>query len=205
MKRKTLKSIACATIMALTLSVTACGGSGDTAPAADTEATDDAAESEATTDDAAESEATNDNAAESESTDDAATADDAAEADAEAESTDDTAAATGETVESLLNDPAAKAQYEEAFAEYEEQGMTVAVDAKGNELLMSLTIQDASLITDETAGQLQSALDQSESVFAALAAALDTSVGGEPGTCTYSVSYLDPDGNVLAEKSFKAE
>lgn len=205
MKRKTLKSIACATIMALTLSVTACGGSGDTAPAADTEATDDAAESEAATDDAAESEAATDDAAESETTDDAAAADDTAEADAEAESTDDTAVAAGETVESLLNDPAAKAQYEEAFAEYEEQGMTVAVDAKGNELLMSLTIQDASLITDETAGQLQSALDQSESVFAALAAALDTSVGGEPGTCTYSVSYLDPDGNVLAEKSFKAQ
>lgn len=204
MKRKTLKSIACATIMALTLSVTACGGSGDTAPAADTEATDDAAESEAATDDAAESEAATDDAAESETTDDTAAADDTAEADAEAESTDDTAAA-GETVESLLNDPAAKAQYEEAFAEYEEQGMTVAVDAKGNELLMSLTIQDASLITDETAGQLQSALDQSEAVFAALAAALDTSVGGEPGTCTYSVSYLDPDGNVLAEKSFKAQ
>lgn len=199
MKRKTLKTIACATIMALTLSVTACGGSDDTASAVETETTDDAAESEAETEDAAESETTDDAA------EDTAATDDAAEADAEEEGTDDTAAATGDTVESLLNDPAAKAQYEEAFAEYEEQGMTVAVDAKGNELLMSLTIQDASLITDETAAQLQSALDQSESIFAALAAALDTSVGGEPGTCTYSVSYLDPDGNVLAEKSFKAE
>ncbi len=204
MKRRTLKSIACATIMALTLSVTACGGSDDAAPAAETESTDDATESEATTDDAAESEATTDDAADTEAADDTATTDDAAEADVEEKSTDDTAA-TGETIESLLKDPAVKAQYEEAFAEYEEQGMTVAVDAKGNELLMSLTIQDASLITDETAGQLQSALDQSESVFAALAAALDTSVGGEPGTCTYSVSYLDPDGKVLAERSFKAE
>lgn len=81
MKRRTLKSIACATIMALTLSVTACGGSDDTAPAAETESTDDATESEATTDDAAESEATTDDAADTEAADDTATTDDAAEAD----------------------------------------------------------------------------------------------------------------------------
>ena len=39
MKRKSLKFIACAAIMAMTLSVTACGGSDDTAPAAETEET----------------------------------------------------------------------------------------------------------------------------------------------------------------------
>jgi hypothetical protein len=43
------------------------------------------------------------------------------------------------------------------------------------------------------------------SVFSGLAGALDSSVGGEAGTCTYSVSYLDPDGNVLAEKSYTAK
>ena len=36
MKRRSLKFIACAAIMAMSLSVTACGGSDDAAPAAET-------------------------------------------------------------------------------------------------------------------------------------------------------------------------
>ena len=201
MKRKSLKFIACAAIMAMSLSVTACGGSDDAAPAAETEAADDAAETETPADDAAETETPAEDA----------TGDDAAEAEPETEETEDegadTAAATGETVESLLNDPAVKAQYEEKFAEYEEQGMTVSVSAKGNELMMSLTFKDASQVTDEVGEQLQAALDDDAmaSVFSGLAGALDSSVGGEAGTCTYSVSYLDPDGNVLAEKSYTAK
>ena len=201
MKRRSLKFIACAAIMAMSLSVTACGGSDDAAPAAETEAADDAAETETPADDA-----TGDDAAEAETETEAED-----EAEPETEETEDegadTAAATGETVESLLNDPAVKAQYEEKFAEYEEQGMTVSVSAKGNELMMSLTFKDASQVTDEVGEQLQAALDDDAmaSVFSGLAGALDSSVGGEAGTCTYSVSYLDPDGNVLAEKSYTAK
>jgi hypothetical protein len=201
MKRRSLKFIACAAIMAMSLSVTACGGSDDAAPAAETEAADDAAETETPAEDA-----TGDDAAEAETETEAED-----EAEPETEETEDegadTAAATGETVESLLNDPAVKAQYEEKFAEYEEQGMTVSVSAKGNELMMSLTFKDASQVTDEVGEQLQAALDDDAmaSVFSGLAGALDSSVGGEAGTCTYSVSYLDPDGNVLAEKSYTAK
>lgn len=201
MKRRSLKFIACAAIMAMSLSVTACGGSDDAVPAAETEAADDAAETETPAEDA-----TGDDAAEAETETEAED-----EAEPETEETEDegadTAAATGETVESLLNDPAVKAQYEEAFAEYEEQGMTVSVSAKGNELMMSLTFKDASQVTDEVGEQLQAALDDDAmaSVFSGLAGALDSSVGGEAGTCTYSVSYLDPDGNVLAEKSYTAK
>ena len=44
MKRKSLKLIACAAIMAMTLSVTACGGSDETAPAAETEETTEVAD-----------------------------------------------------------------------------------------------------------------------------------------------------------------
>ena len=190
MKRRSLKFIACAAIMAMSLSVTACGGSDDAAPAAETEAADDAAETETPAEDA-----TGDDAAEAETETEAED-----EAEPETEETEDegadTAAATGETVESLLNDPAVKAQYEEKFAEYEEQGMTVSVSAKGNELMMSLTFKDASQVTDEVGEQLQAALDDDAmaSVFSGLA-----------GACTYSVSYLDPDGNVLAEKSYTAK
>lgn len=193
MKRRTLKFIACAAIMAMTLSVTACGGSDDAAPAAETEA---APEAEAETETEAEPEAETETETEAEP-----------EAEAAEDESADAAAATGETVESLLKDPAAKAQYEEAFASYEEQGMSVDVDAKGNDLIMSLTIKDASLITDEAVAQLQAALDDDAmaSIFSGLAGALDESVGGEKGTCTYAVRYLDPDGKVLAEKTFKAE
>ena len=148
MKRRSLKFIACAAIMAMTLSVTACGGSDDAAPATETEAADDAAETETPAEDAA-----GDDAAEAETETEAED-----EAEPETEETEDegadTAAATGETVESLLNDPAVKAQYEEAFAEYEEQGMTVSVSATGNELMMSLTFNDASQVTDEVGAQL---------------------------------------------------
>ncbi len=184
MKRRSLKFIACAAIMAMSLSVTACGGSDDAAPAAETEAADDAAETETPAEDA-----TGDDAAEAETETEAED-----EAEPETEETEDegadTAAATGETVESLLNDPAVKAQYEEKFAEYEEQGMTVSVSAKGNELMMSLTFKDASQVTDEVGEQLQAALDDDAmaSVFSGLAGALDSSVGGEAGTCYYSQS-----------------
>ncbi len=118
MKRRSLKFIACAAIMAMTLSVTACGGSDDAAPATETEAADDAAETETPAEDAA-----GDDAAEAETETEAEPeAEDAAEPETEEAEDEgaDTAAATGETVESLLNDPAVKAQYEEAFAEYEE-------------------------------------------------------------------------------------
>lgn len=203
MKRRTLKFIACAAIMAMTLSVTACGGSDDAAPATETEAPAED-ETEAPADDAADTETPADDAAEAE----AEPEEDTTEPEAEAEDEGaDTAAAGDVTVESLLDDPAVKAQYEEAFAEYEEQGMTVSVSAKGNELSMSLTFQDASQATDEAAAQLQAALDNDTmaSAFKVLAGSLDEAVGGETGTCTYSVSYLDPDGKVLAEKSYKAE
>lgn len=97
MKRRSLKFIACAAIMAMSLSVTACGGSDDAAPAAETEAADDAAETETPAEDA-----TGDDAAEAETETEAED-----EAEPETEETEDegadTAAATGETVESLLN------------------------------------------------------------------------------------------------------
>ena len=188
--------------MAMTLSVTACGGSDDAAPATETEAPAEDAAEETPAEDTAEAEPETE--AEPEAEAEAEPEADAAEAEDESA---DTAAATGATVESLLKDPAVKAEYEEAFASYEEQGMTVAVDAKGNDLMMSLTIQDEALVTDEAVEQLQAALDDDSmaSVFNALAAALDTSVGAEAGTCTYSVSYLGPDGKVLAEKTYKAE
>lgn len=180
MKRKSLKFIACAAIMAMTLSVTACGGSDETAPAAETEETTEVA-------------------------DEAADAETADEPETEAEA--DTTESSDITVESLLSDPEVMAQFEEGVASYKEQGMSVAVEAKGNELIVALTFTDSSLIQDGAAELLESGLDDADTAakFEVLAGSLDQAVGADAGTCAYTVRYLDPDGNVLAERSFTAK
>ena len=211
MKRKSLKFIACAAIMAMTLSVTACGGSDETAPAAETEETTEVADeaADAETEDAdeaadAETEDADEAAdAETEGADEAADAETADEPETEAEA--DTTESSDITVESLLSDPEVMAQFEEGVASYKEQGMSVAVEAKGNELIVALTITDSSLIQDGAAELLESGLDDAAASFEVLAGSLDQSVGADAGTCAYTVRYLDPDGNVLAERSFTAK
>ncbi len=199
MKRKSLKLIACAAIMAMTLSVTACGGSDETAPAAETEETtevaDEAADEET---DVADEEAEVADEATDEETE---VADEATDEEAEAETTE----SSDLTVESLLSDPAVMAQFEEGVASYEEQGMSVTVEAKGNELILSLMITDSSLIQDGAAEQLEAGLDDAAASFEVLAGSLDQAVSADAGTCTYTVRYLDPDSNVLAERSFTAQ
>ena len=224
MKRKSLKFIACAAIMAMTLSVTACGGSDETAPAAETEETTEVADeaADAETEDAdeaadaetegadeaadAETEGADEAAdAETEGADEATDAETADEPETEAEA--DTTESSDITVESLLSDPEVMAQFEEGVASYEEQGMSVAVEAKGNELIVALTFTDSSLIQDGAAELLESGLDDADTAakFEVLAGSLDQAVGADAGTCAYTVRYLDPDGNVLAERSFTAK
>ncbi len=201
MKRKSLKVIACAAIMAMTLSVTACGGSDDAAPEAETEETTEAADVEAEVGE----EPAEDTEAEADAETEAADEVEEETAEEADEAGTDAADASDVTVESLMNDPAVKEQYEEAFASYEEQGMTVAVEATGNELIMSLTITDSSLVQDGAAEQLETGLDALASSFETLAGSLDQAVGADAGTCTYTVRYLDTDGSVLVERSFTAK
>lgn len=182
MKRKSLKFIACAAIMAMTLSVTACGGSDDTAPAAETEET---------TGTEAEPEADVDTEAEAEP-----------EEDAEAE--DDSAAADGQTLEDIFNDPATKSQYESVFEAMGQEGMEVSVEATGNELAVIIKITDSSMVVDGMGETLESALDQQAATFEEQVKQFDEAVG-TPDACTVTMRYLDPDGNVLAEKSFTAQ
>ena len=127
MKRKSLKFIACAAIMAMTLSVTACGGSDDTAPAAETEETTGTeAEPEADVDAEAEPEAEPEADVDTEAE---------AEPEEDAEAEDDSAAADGQTLEDIFNDPATKSQYESVFEAMGQEGMEVSVEATGNELV----------------------------------------------------------------------
>ena len=202
MKRKTLKFLACAAIMAMTLSVTACGGSDDTAPAAETEETTGTeAEPEADVDAEAEPEADVDTEAEPE-----ADVDTEAEAEPEedAEAEDDSAAADGQTLEDIFNDPATKSQYESVFEAMGQEGMEVSVEATGNELAVIIKITDSSMVVDGMGETLESALDQQAATFEEQVKQFDEAVG-TPGACTVTMRYLDPDGNVLAEKSFTAQ
>ncbi len=205
MKRRSLKFIACAVITAMTLSMTACGGS-DAAPAAETgEATEaeTETETEAEPEEAAEPEAETETEAEPEEAAEPE-AETETEAEPEAEAEGDTAA-TGDTLESLLTDPAAKEQYEAIFDSMAEDGMSVGIETKGNELTVIIKIEDSSMIVDGMGEALGGALDGMASQFETMAGQLDTAVGGEAGTCTVIMRYLDPDDNVLAEKSFQAQ
>ena len=210
MKRKSLKFIACAAIMAMTLSVTACGGSDDTAPAAETEETTGTeAVPEAYVDAEAEPEADVDTEAEPEAdvdTEPEADVDTEAEAEPEedAEAEDDSAAADGQTLEDIFNDPATKSQYESVFEAMGQEGMEVSFEATGNELAVIIKITDSSMVVDGMGEALESALDQQAATFEEQVKQFDEAVG-TPGACTVTMRYLDPDGNVLAEKSFTAQ
>ena len=184
--------------MAMTLSVTACGGSDDTASAAETEEAADNeadAEPEAETEAEAEPEADAEPETETEAEPEADAADDA-----EA----DTAEGTYDSLEAFYNDPTVKSTLDTMFDAMGQEGMSIAVDAKDNELIVIIKIEDSSMVVDGMAEALEAALDSQAATFEAQVTQFDDVVG-KPGACTVTMRYLDPDDNVLAEKSFKAQ
>lgn len=137
MKKRTLKAIACAVVMTLTLAVTACGSKT-------------------------------------------------------------------KTVEDYYNQPAVKAVFEEEMKAVEGQGMSVAIDVKGNDFTMIYKYDAGTELPENTGELLEAALEENASVFEEQAAGIDEAIN-QTGACTVIVRYLDPDDNVLAEKSFKAK
>lgn len=200
MKRKTLKLFACAAVMAMTLSVTACGGSGKEDKAADTEAE---AAGAADDKDAAGTEAADDKESAGDETSDGADNADEAGTDASADAGEGDAA-TGTTLEELFQDPAAKSAFDSMTQSMATEGMSASVSAVGNEMIIEVKIEDSSMITEGIGDTLAAAVDAQAETFKTQVKTLDTAVGQE-GACTFTVRYLDPDGNVLTEKSFKAE
>lgn len=202
MKRRTLKSIACAAVMALALSVTACGGSDDAAN------TNDDANVEENAEDAGD--AGQDAAADTEDTtaDTGADTGDAAAdtgAETEADASADGAEGTYATLEDYYNDPAVKSVLDASFEGMSQEGMTLSVEAKENVLTMTCKFEDSSVVVDGIGDTLSAGLDASAAQFEQIAASFDEAVGGAAGTCTFVVRYTDPDDNVLAEKEFKAQ
>ena len=196
MKRRTLKSIACAAIMALALSATACGAK-DAAKTEDKAAVEDAATTEA---DAPEADAEVE-------TPEADTEADAPEADAEAEkpAADDAGSTEGySTLEDYYRDPTVKSALDSALGAMGGDGMALTIDVKENTLTMICKFEDSSVVVDGVGDALLEALETQAATFETQAKTFDDAIG-QAGACTVVVRYTDPDDNVLAEKEFKAQ
>lgn len=195
MKRRAVKSVLCAALMALTLSMTACGGSDDAAKDAATEEQEEASEEEA---EEPEEEAPEETEKPEEEAPEEAEESEAEEAEEEE--------GTATTLEEYLNSTdGAMEAVEQEIAGSNGDGMSVSGEVKGNDFTFNFTIEDASLITDDTAAQLEAGLDATASVFEEMAGQMDDEVGLDRGSIQVVIKYCDPDGNVLAERGFKAQ
>ena len=215
MKRKTLKFIACAATMALTLSVTACGGSDDnTVGTVGVEDADDVEEVEepevedgteveedadvdADTDDEADTESDVDDEIEDIEDDT-----DAVIEDAEEELEDDSE--EYQTLEDYFNNPDVKSLFESLIDAMGAEGLSISYEVSDNDFLMIFQITDSSMIVDGLAEGLAAELDNQAGQFKTQAAQFDSAVG-EEGACTVTVRYTDPDDNVLAEQTYTAD
>lgn len=139
MKRRSMKTILCTALLALTMSVTACGSSDKTLEAY------------------------------------------------------------------LKEDATAMQQLEDQMAAQSDDTVDMSIEVSGNDVVCIGTFKDGIEITAEDAEMLASSLDEVGSVFSAIAGSLDDAIGADKGTVSYGVRYCDSEGNVLAEKSFKAE
>lgn len=220
MKRRTLKWIVCTVIMTLTLSVTACGGSGDPVAAAPVEAddvteTEDEAEPEIEEEPEAESEIEEEPEAEieaevepeeeaeaEEETGDATEA----ESDSDGEKTEEEIAEDEEeyvTLEDYYNDPTVYEALKSVFDAMAGDGMSANCEVKGNEFTVIIKIEDRSRIVDGMGAALDAALNAQEDTFKEQVKLFDEVIGQE-GVCTVIMRYTDPDDNTLAEKAFTA-
>ena len=189
MKRKTLKFMACAAVMALMLSITACGGSdsGDSSSAPDSTTTEDTAGS---------TEVNND---EDETETDVEEGTDAAE---EADAGDDE---YFETLEEAFADPDVKAEMDEQFSSMDMDGMEFSYEVTGNEFIANYKVLDTVIDDpDDFAEQMEPVMDQLGGVFSMIPKAFDEAIGKE-GATSVTVRFLDANDTLLIERSYKAE
>lgn len=188
MKSRTVKTLLCATLMALSLSMTACGGSDDAAPA-----TEEAAPAEEET--PAEEEAPVEEETPAEE-----------EAPAEEETPAEEESSAQKTLEDFMKeDPTAEQQLQEQAAAQGNDQMDMAIEIHGNDVVCVATFKDSVELPDDAADTLNEGIDQLGSAFSGIAGTLDSMIGAEKGTVGYGIRYCDSEGNVLAEATFRAE
>lgn len=184
MKRKTVKTILCAALLTLAMSATACGGS-DSGESAAPAATEEEAP--------VEEEAPKEEEA-------APVEEEAPEEEASAEES------SGKTLEEYLKeDPASEAELREQAAAQGNDTMDMSIEVVGNDFICVGTFKDSVELPEDAAETLEAGMDELGSAFSAIAGVLDEAIGAEKGTVSYGIRYCDSEGNVLAEKSFRAE
>lgn len=181
MKRKTLRFMACAAVMALTLSITACGGG-------DSSANSEPVQSEQDTENEVEAE-----------TEEVETE----EVEAEAEEAEENADGEYATLEDYYNDPTVKSFLDSQYSALAEDGMSASIEVKGNEFIVSVQFEDSSMMVDGIGDALDQMMELQASTFQDAAAEFDAAIG-EDGACKVTVRYLGPDGSVLSENSYTA-
>ena len=226
MKRKALKLFAGMLSMTVLLSIAACGSSDETEKASVTSITEDAGdeteaetktETESTENEAqakAESQDRTEKRAETEPQDKAETQSKMeTQTEPEKEKTKDTEDGTAdgskqyETLEDYFNDSETKNAFDKQIAAFSSDDLTISYDVKGNELICIIKFANNSITgtnADDIKAALDAGLESLSDTFKELAKELDETIGKERA-CTIIVRYTDLDGNVFAEKAFKAD
>ena len=123
------------------------------------------------------------------------------------ETTEDTSGSEeGVTLEDYFNSDAMQALVESTKEQYEEQGITAAMYAEGDELKYDFTVTTMTDLSEEELAAFSDAL--AASMESAASTFQDTADQAKEvvtnDTVTVVVSYFDGDGNVLYTQSFTA-
>ena len=123
------------------------------------------------------------------------------------ETTEDTSGSEeGVTLEDYFNSDAMQALVESTKEQYEEQGITAAMYAEGDELKYDFTVTTMTGLSEEELAAFSDAL--AASMESAASTFQDTADRAKEvvtnDTVTVVVSYFDGDGNVLYTQSFTA-
>lgn len=191
MKRKTVKAYFCVALMALTMSMTACGGSGDGDKGTAVTREEEAAVEEAPEEEEAPVE--EETSAEEEEP-------------AEEEAPEEDAISGQMTLEEYMSmDPTVEQQLKDQAAAQANDQMDMEVEVKGNDIICVATYKDSVELPDDIVEQLNAGMDVVEPALSAIAGMLDDEIGAEKGTVAYVIRYCASDGTVLAEGTFRAE
>lgn len=195
MKRKTLKSIACAAAITLALSVTACGGSNDSASATDSAAVEDTVDTEAAVEELEE--ASDEEAAETDVEEEVE-----ADVEEEADAGDDEYFAS---LEEAFAVPEVKAAMDEQLGSMDMDGMEFSYEVTGNDFIVNYKVLDAAIDDpNDFAEQAEPVMDQLGVLFSAVAEMFDEAIG-QKGATAVVVRFYDANDTLLIERSYKAE
>lgn len=205
MRRRTLKFTACAAVMALVLSVTACGD-GDGSANSEIVQSEQAEEVEAEVKVEEMEAKAREDVQEVEAAAEKAEAE--MEAEEEAETEEDVDAGDEEyfaSLEEAFADPTVKAAMDEQLGSMDMEGMEFSYEVTGNDFIVIYKVLDTVIDDpDDFAGQMDPVMDQLGTLFSAVAEMFDEGIG-QPGATTVTVRFLDADDKLLIERSYKAE